>query len=394
MFHELVNHNPDFKRLVDRGFAVSFEPGFLIILDVPYLDAQGAEQTGAIVSKMLPVDLHRMVQDDHQVYFCGSHPHNIDGSPVRNLAGGMTTMPLERTDVVVERSFSNKPGNFTDQPGGGFPGFYEKISHYVGLISGPAIAKHGADPYTYRCDENFPESVFKFQDSLSSRAEIGDLSRRLSEQVVAIVGLGGTGSYLLDFLSKTPVKKIHIYDPDKYHVHNAFRSPGHLEGDELDRRKAEVYLHRYDNFRTGLTAEILFVDEETPLPEDLTFAFVCVDKGSSRNKIFTALAARNLPFIDVGMGLDRKSDALNGMLRTTYYSPEDTAGRRAMMLAETFDPPGDEYRANIQISELNALNAALAVIKFKKLLHFYHDTKNNFHTLFCLDSDRILGLQS
>ena len=36
----------------------------------------------------------------------------------------------------------------------------------------------------------------------------------------------------------------------------------------------------------------------------------------------------------------------------------------------------DEYHQNIQIAELNALNAALAVIKWKKLMgfYFYFDT--------------------
>ena len=33
----------------------------------------------------------------------------------------------------------------------------------------------------------------------------------------------------------------------------------------------------------------------------------------------------------------------------------------------------DEYRIHIQIAELNALNAALAVIKFKQIRGFYFD---------------------
>ena len=37
------------------------------------------------------------------------------------------------------------------------------------------------------------------------------------------------------------------------------------------------------------------------------------------------------------------------------------------------DHPDDEYRVQIQISELNALNAALAVIKFKQIRGFYFE---------------------
>ena len=32
---------------------------------------------------------------------------------------------------------------------------------------------------------------------------------------VAVIGLGGTGSYLLDALAKCPVAEIHLYDDDK-----------------------------------------------------------------------------------------------------------------------------------------------------------------------------------
>ena len=68
--------------------------------------------------------------------------------------------------------------------------------------------------------------------------------------MIAIIGLGGTGAYVLDFLVKTPVRKFgHLTDP--FHVHNAFRSPGKLEPSELGKPKAEVYLSRYENFRTG-----------------------------------------------------------------------------------------------------------------------------------------------
>jgi len=35
-----------------------------------------------------------------------------------------------------------------------------------------------------------------------------DLSSKFADDVVAVIGLGGTGSYIVDFLVKTPVKEI------------------------------------------------------------------------------------------------------------------------------------------------------------------------------------------
>ncbi len=73
------------------------------------------------------------------------------------------------------------------------------------------------------------------------------------------------------------------------------------------------------------------------------------------------------------MGLKRKKGPLNGMLRATYYSAENGQQVRAKGLAPLLDSPDDLYSTNIQISELNALNACLAVIRFKQLRGFYFE---------------------
>ena len=44
-----------------------------------------------------------------------------------------------------------------------------------------------------RVEITLEDSVFKFQDTLTSRAEILDLSAQFRDDVVAVIGLGGTG---------------------------------------------------------------------------------------------------------------------------------------------------------------------------------------------------------
>jgi hypothetical protein len=105
--------------------------------------------------------------------------------------------------VVVQRSFSNKP-----RVTGKFQDFFEKIESYVRIISGPAIELHAVRPYTFGAIEDIvTDSIFKVQDMLTSRAEITNLSRKFENDVVAVFGVGGTGSYLLDFLVKTRVRE-------------------------------------------------------------------------------------------------------------------------------------------------------------------------------------------
>jgi hypothetical protein len=373
VFHELASHNEDIKHLLEIGYAITEDHGYLVVRDIPYLDSNGQKQTGVIVAKLVDVDGKKVIQDNHQIYFAGSHPYQIDGTPISGLAGGPAQLALGASpDVVIQRSFSNKPdcGYFTD--------FFEKIQSYVGIISGPAREKYGATPYTFRLVEETPsQSVFKFRDTLTSRAQIVDLSSKFADDVVAVIGLGGTGAYVLDFLVKTPVKEIRGFDLDDFHIHTAYRSPGRLQESELGKRKAEVYQSRYENFRQGLSLQPRYIDGQSEESlAGVTFAFVCVDKGSSRAGVFDLMVANRIPFIDVGMGLNRTRGPINGMLRATYYSVDDAQRLMDMDLAEVADDPDDEYRVHIQISELNALNAALAVTKYKQLRGFYFEEES------------------
>jgi hypothetical protein len=391
MFQKLVSHNDDIRRLVEKGYAVGFDSNYLVVRDIPYLDDKRVQHIGAIVAKLEFTDQNHVIQDNHQIWFAGSHPHNADGTPIANLGGGPTHLALSQAaaDVVVQRQFSNKPRvNGQLVP---FANFYDKIESYCGIICGPATALYGSSSLTFRSVENVSdESVFKIHDTMTSRAEISDMSAKFKNEVVALIGLGGTGAYLLDFLTKTPVKEILGFDLDPFHVHNAFRSPGRFDASEFKKSKAEMYQARYENLRHGLKLEAKFIDASCAKDfERVTFAFVCVDKGSSRKVIFELLITLGIPFIDVGMGLSRKHGSLSGMVRATYFPPENA---RAMMdkgFAELIDHPNEEYRVNIQIAELNAMNAAMAVIKFKRLKGFYVEASPDFHFLFDLGDSKI-----
>ena len=203
MFQILVSHNNDLWRLVEKGYAVAFDSNHLVVRDIPYLGSESQLQIGAIVAKLVFIDQERVTQTDHQVFFAGSVPYGLDRKPILNLGGGPTQITLSEAskDVVVKRSFSNKPKNT-----GKFLDFFDKIESYVAIISGPAIELHGANPYTFRVVEDVAsDSVFKFHDTLTSRAEITDLAAKFKDDVIAVIGLGGTGAHVLDFVVKTPV---------------------------------------------------------------------------------------------------------------------------------------------------------------------------------------------
>jgi len=389
VFHELVSRNDDLKSLVDKGYSVSFDSAYLVVGDIPYLDAEKKLHWGAIVTKLTFVDQTRIgPPEDHQVFFCGAHPHTIDGAPIANLGGGPHGLALANPNTVVQRSFSNKP-----VAGPAFGNFFDKVESYVAIISGPAMTLHQVSPFKFRIDPNIVGgSVFKFHDTLTSRAEIGDLAKKLNDDVIAIIGLGGTGAYVLDFLVKAPVREIRGFDGDHFHVHNSYRSPGRLDPTEFGLSKARVHASRYDNFRDGLTLVSKFVDASSADDVDgVTFAFVCVDKGPSRAEVFALLQAKGIPYVDVGMGLDRRRGSIGGQMRVTHYSVDRGPAMLARQLVDLSDAPDDNYRTNVQIAELNALNAALAVIRYKQLRGFYADEAAFEHMLLGLHDLHIVG---
>jgi len=100
------------------------------------------------------------------------------------------------------------------------------------------------------------------------------------------------------------------------------------------------------------------------------FVFIAVDHGPSRGVIARFLVEQRIPFIDVGIGVDKRADvsALIARARVTLVTP-DTA--HLVDELPTADDSEDVVYSNIQVLEINAINAMLAVIRFKQYLGFY-----------------------
>ena len=138
-----------------------------------------------------------------------------------------------------------------------------------------------------------------------------------------------------------------------------------------------------------IVAHDVFVDATNlHLLDGTTFAFLCMDAGDAKRLIVEKLEAIGVPFIDVGMGLELVDGALGGILRMTASTLEkrDHARRRISFAG---GGPDDIYATNIQVADLNALNAVLAVIKWKKLRGFYHDAERELHCSYTTDGNQL-----
>ena len=202
------------------------------------------------------------------------------------------------------------------------------MTTYVGILSGPARRIDStATAKTFPLIEPEKESdePFNYTDTASSRAEIVVVTKKLALKKIAIVGLGGTGSYVLDLVAKTPVREIHLYDGDTFFQHNAFRSPGAPSGDDLRAKlpKATYFKNLYAKMHRGIVDHAVYLDagnvEEL---RGMDFVFLCLDKGSAKKLIVEKLEEFNIPFTDVGMGIQLNDEALGGIVRVTTSTPQ------------------------------------------------------------------------
>jgi hypothetical protein len=110
----------------------------------------------------------------------------------------------------------------------------------------------------------------------------------------------------------------------------------------------------------------------------------------SKKLIIEKLGQFNKPFVDLGMGVQLSDDALGGIVRVTTSTEKkrDHVPNRVSFGTVT---KVNEYGNNIQIADLNALNAALAVIKWKKLYGFYRDLKYEHHSQYSIDTNLLLN---
>ena len=385
-----INRSADLKRLRDEGYDLEVRSGCLLVKDVPYVNSRKEVKRGILVIKLVLAGDQTGPPDTHVAYFSGDHPCDEDGSEIGKIKHGSNAHSLA-DGVAVSHSFSAKP-----KPADSYPDYYAQVTTYVAILSGPA---QRVDPaltaktFPVISPDDDDDEPFNYCDTASSRAEIVAVTKKLKLGAIAILGLGGTGSYVLDLAAKTPVRRIHLYDGDWFYQHNAFRSPGAPSLDELTakQRKVTYFKNLYSKMHRGIIEHPVHLDAGNV--EDLRgmdFVFVCLDKGEPKKLIVEKLEEFNIPFTDVGMGIELTEDALGGIVRLTTSTGQKRDHFRDRVSFE--DTPGDDdYNRNIQIADLNAFNAALAVIKWKKLFGFYRDLKQEHHSQYSIDTSLLLN---
>ncbi|GAA1833029.1 ThiF family adenylyltransferase [Actinomadura chokoriensis] len=383
----LVRDSADLAHLVRDGYAVRIVGGFLVVDDIPFVDDAAEVQYGSF---LCPLDLRgdtTVAPSTHVMCFVGGVPRNKDGRPIDGLVNDGVQKWSADPALTAACGFSQKPQ-------GGYQDFYQKVTYYAAMVTGPAQAiDPEVSPLTFKpVETDEDDGAFLYIDTFSSRAGITELNSLLALKKVVIVGLGGTGAYLLDLLAKTPVVALHLYDGDFFRTHNAYRSPGAASVKDLrgSLKKVDYYGQMYSAMRRGIVTHAVNVTSDN-IDEllDSDFVFLAMDTGPDKKTIIDALTASSVPFIDTGVGVGKDVDGINGQVRITFSVPGRTEHIERDGLISFFVGNDAEYDTNLQVAELNSLSASLAIFRYKKHLGFYADTEDELHTVYAVDSNEI-----
>jgi hypothetical protein len=379
--------NTDVNLLKAEGYAVVVRNGYLLVADVPYVTSRREIRRGTLIC---PFARHGdgARPNDHVARWAGEHPCNADGTKLSKIENSSNRERLF-DDVYADHTFSAKPkGRQVEN----YDDFYEKVTVYVSMISGPAQAlEPGVTARTHRVIAAPEDSVFVYDDTASSRSHITAIGERLQAGRIAIVGVGGTGSYVLDLVAKTPSKEIHLFDGDYFLQHNAFRSPGAPSRQVLETipKKVNYFYDLYSSMHKGIVAHDEYVGSANiEKLRDMTFVFVCIDQGEPKKLIAEKLHEWGIPFVDVGMGVFKAGESLGGIVRVTTSS-QTKRDHLAKRVSFGGGDPNADYSQAIQIADLNALNAAFAVIRWKKLCGFYLDLEREHHSTYTVDGNAL-----
>ena len=239
-------------------------------------------------------------------------------------------------------------------------------------------------------------SPFLLPADASATQNTSDLDVLLQDEKVAIVGLGGTGSYVLDLVSKTRVKEIHLFDDDRFLDHNAFRSPGPtgMHDVVVGDLKVNYHARRYARMRTGIHPVPDRIDNDNAdVLASFNTVFLCTDSATPKDRILEVCMNHDILLIDAGLVVTRMpgagSSTLTGTVRTTTFLGRQHGHHRPTPSIMEVPHHGAYEFSDIQMAELNALNAAFAVLQWKRVRGVYEDDAHMLQGSYLIGRNRI-----
>lgn len=297
----------------------------------------------------------------------GGKAYRAEGEPVGNVIW---------TDNTHECVISIKldSGNYADA--------WHALLNYCSIVA--AAAQAGGDQEPRQTGR-----IFKFEVLGENTPDIRAWEDKAGGQKIGIVGLGGVGLWLLDLMSKTNVGEIRVWDGDHIQGRNLVRAPGWAGEDAVGQNKAEYFGELYSRFRNGISIYPEYLDPSSASDslDGLDFVFIAIDNTETRSALCERLEQAGVPFIDVGMGIERQQGEVRGSLQV-FFSGGD-AGRWRIGIPTVVGVGEQEYHI-LQLADLAALNASLAVGVWRRHTGQYAEDSKEWLIRYSVESNTLL----
>ena len=295
----------------------------------------------------------------------GGHAYQADGKPVGNV------LWTDRANGCV---ISIMPDS------GEYVNAWHALTVYATRVAGPVGV----------AEREQVERLFEFEIEGEDSRDMRIWRDRASGQKIGIVGLGGVGLWILDLVSKTYVSEIVIWDGDVIEGRNLLRAPGWANQEAIGKNKAEYFGGHYQRFRKGISIhpEYWRPDQHMNVFDELDFVFIAVDKADVRTALCETLEQKGIPFIDVGMGIDLEQGRVRGSLQVFFSGEDPGRWRKAIPTAE--GAGGAKAYYDLQLADLGALNAALAVGVWRRHIGQYEDDDKDWLIRYWIEENDLL----
>ena len=237
---------------------------------------------------------------------------------------------------------------------------WEALNNYVkqiyALFLGRPTSTGEAAPRPYTFDvlgDQLPEAV--------------EWRGLLAQEHVAIVGLGGVGAWIADFVVKADPTEVHGWDDDCIEPKNILRMPGGLDPNVwIGKRKADWFQETYSLIHTNVHGHNVKVLPENiqEVIERTTFAFVAVDGADDRMMVCDTLANAGIPFVVVGLSPVRKDKQVKISMRivTAHFGVSSWKGA----IPQVGQAGQDDY-GSLDLPDMYSIAAGWAVQSWRKM---------------------------
>jgi hypothetical protein len=106
MSQQLISHNPDLKKLQDKGYDIEIRSAYLLVNNVPYVNASREVKFGTLVSDLMLAGNVTTTPNTYVAYFVGEHPCHSDGTKLTQIEHQSQQMQLLQ-DLVIHHLFSS-----------------------------------------------------------------------------------------------------------------------------------------------------------------------------------------------------------------------------------------------------------------------------------------------